>query len=439
MIENLSAPGELEQWSEGCVEALQDGDFTRVRVRNHRRLILAEYGADDILIELSPKGSDRVYLHIESTSGEVLKWFKSCVTEVMQNVWPSQRQAASKQHYDNRQTPSSAMDGQTAFEQAYRKAHAERQQATEEEAAYEDAEKTRVVPDTRNWDDDPEATRIAPASFLHGSNAGRQGQAYDTDDGVYDQDDNTNYDLPFEEEIDEGNPYEAAYAPDDQGEAFYDGEETGNPYADEAYTDEGYADDPEAVCDEDEAAAYDYGDYGEDYDADYDAAYDYGEEDEGGGRYSDEEETEEPATFREKWEALTEKTWFLILMLVLFPPLGIYLIWHYKRFNGGKRVLATVLGVAYFLFIWLGFIGVNTGINRQTFTSLKNKHQQSTGQNVQNTPDTSSDTSTDTSSDTTSSTSTDQSTSDQSDSSGSNTVLEQAVNQLNSWVSSIIP
>ncbi|MGN0193757.1 MAG: hypothetical protein ACI39G_01405 [Pseudoramibacter sp.] len=422
MIENLSAPGELEQWSEGCVEALQDGDFTRVRVRNHRRLILAEYGADDILIELSPKGADRVYLHIESTSGEVLKWFKSCVTEVMLNVWPNQRQqAAAPQTAGSRS--AAGTDGQTAFEKAYQKAHAERQQATEEEAAYEDAEKTRVVPDA--WEDDPEATRIAPASFLHPQ-----------------RDEGETYDSPFEDEPAEDNPYDAY---DDGADEDYDdyGEEADNPYTDGAYDDGAYEEAyPEEYEEEypDDAGAYGYdGDdgYDEGYDDDYDAEYGGDENDVYDDGYADEEA--EPATFKEKWEALTEKTWFLILMLALFPPLGLYLIWHYKRFSGGKRVLATVLGIAYFLFIWLGFIGVNTGINSQTFTSLKNKQQQSSGQNVQNTPDTSSDTSTDTSSDT-SSTSTDQSTSDQSaNASQSGTVLEQAVDQLNNWVSSIIP
>ena len=128
-------------------------------------------------------------------------------------------------------------------------------------------------------------------------------------------------------------------------------------------------------------------------------------------------------------------------MLAVFPPLGLYLIWHYRRWTGGKRVLATAIGLLYFLFVWLGFLGVNTGINRDTFTSLRSRTSQSTGSNVQNTPDTSSDsTDTSNSTDSTTSDSTTDSTANSADStSGSNTVLEQAVSQFNNWVSNLVP
>ena len=483
MIENLSAPGELAQWSEGCVEALQNGDFTRIRVRNHRRLILAEYGADDILIDLSEKGPGRVYLHIESTSKEVLRWFKSCVTEAMLSVRPNvnpnagQAQSSRAQHTPQSNASAAAShSGQSAFDQAYRKAQAARRQASQEEqmAQTPGPDATRIAPDAyREEPFDPDATRIAKSPFERardrqlsmGDAAQAQNDvptaddtAFDTtydDDAVYDDYDDSyadtegyddgysddyadNYDKEPTAEIDPVDYGDEAPEGNTQSEdALY---ETGDVYAPEDYDDapydDGYTDD--TVYDgEDGAYEDDYanGAYG-DYDDGYTDAEGY---DDG---YADDDEALEPAapqTFKEKWEALTEKTWFLLLMLAVFPPLGLYLIWHYRRWTGGKRVLATAIGLLYFLFIWLGFLGVNTGINRDTFTSLRSRTSQSTGSNVQNTPDTSSDsTDTSNSTDSTTSDSTTDSTTNSADSS-SNTVLEQAVSQLNNWVSNLVP
>lgn len=485
MIENLSAPGELAQWSEGCVEALQNGDFTRIRVRNHRRLILAEYGADDILIDLSEKGPGRVYLHIESTSKEVLRWFKSCVTEAMLSVRPNvnpnagQAQSSRAQHtpQSNANAAASHSD-QSAFDQAYRKAQAARRQASQEEqmAQTPGPDATRIAPDAyREEPFDPDATRIAKSPFERARDRqlsmGDAAQAQDdvptADDTAFDTtyDDDAVYDN-YDDSYADAEGYDDGYADDyeeeptaeidpvDYGDEAPEGDtqyleypedglyETGDVYApedyDDALYDDGYTDDT-AYDGEDGAYEDDYADgpYG-DYDDGYTDAEGY---DDG---YADDDEALEPAapqTFKEKWEALTEKTWFLLLMLVVFPPLGLYLIWHYRRWTGGKRVLATAIGLLYFLFVWLGFLGVNTGINRDTFTSLRSRTSQSTGSNVQNTPDTSSD-STDTSNSTDSTTSdsaTDSTTNSADSTSGSNTVLEQAVSQFNNWVSNLVP
>ena len=477
MIENLSAPGELAQWSEGCVEALQNGDFTRIRVRNHRRLILAEYGADDILIDLSEKGPGRVYLHIESTSKEVLRWFKSCVTEAMLSVRPNvnpnagQAQSSRAQHtpQSNANAEASHSD-QSAFDQAYRKAQAARRQASQEEqmAQTPGPDATRIAPDAyREEPFDPDATRIAKSPFERARDRqlsmGDAAQAQDVptaDDTAFDTpyDDDAVYD-DYDDSYADTEGYDDGYADDyeeeptaeidpvDYGDEAPEGDtqyleypedglyETGDVYAPEDYDDAPYDDsytDDTAYDGEDGAYEDDYADgpYG-----DYDDGYTDAE------GYADDDEALEPAapqTFKEKWEALTEKTWFLLLMLAVFPPLGLYLIWHYRRWTGGKRVLATAIGLLYFLFVWLGFLGVNTGINRDTFTSLRSRTSQSTGSNVQNTPDTSSDsTDTSNSTDSTTSDSTTDSTTNSADS--SNTVLEQAVSQLNNWVSNLVP
>lgn len=63
------------------------------------------------------------------------------------------------------------------------------------------------------------------------------------------------------------------------------------------------------------------------------------------------------------------RTWFILLMLVLIPPLGIFLMYYYKKFSLIPRVLLTLIAVLYTLLIWLGLFGINTGINQETINS----------------------------------------------------------------------
>lgn len=63
------------------------------------------------------------------------------------------------------------------------------------------------------------------------------------------------------------------------------------------------------------------------------------------------------------------RTWFILLMLVLIPPLGIFLMYCYKKFGLIPRILLTLLAVLYTLLIWLGLFGINTGINQETINS----------------------------------------------------------------------
>lgn len=52
-----------------------------------------------------------------------------------------------------------------------------------------------------------------------------------------------------------------------------------------------------------------------------------------------------------------EKMWFAVLMLVMFFPAGIFLIWKYEHFNRVVRVGITILMVVLFVF------GVGSGRN----------------------------------------------------------------------------
>ena len=42
---------------------------------------------------------------------------------------------------------------------------------------------------------------------------------------------------------------------------------------------------------------------------------------------------------------MTKKTWFVILMLVIFWPLGIYLMWRHQKFNKIVRIVISTIFV----------------------------------------------------------------------------------------------
>lgn len=58
-----------------------------------------------------------------------------------------------------------------------------------------------------------------------------------------------------------------------------------------------------------------------------------------------------PETPKPKWY---EATWFTVLMLFIFAPVGIFLLWKYQKFNGFLRVVLTCI-------FGLVFIGVAFG------------------------------------------------------------------------------
>ncbi len=74
----------------------------------------------------------------------------------------------------------------------------------------------------------------------------------------------------------------------------------------------------------------------------------------------------EPQNTKGKLQSLLSATWFTIVMLVVLPPFGIYLLFRNKVFGLGARVGITLVTLFYTLFIWLGLFGINTGFNSQT-------------------------------------------------------------------------
>lgn len=63
-----------------------------------------------------------------------------------------------------------------------------------------------------------------------------------------------------------------------------------------------------------------------------------------------------------------QKKWFMILMCVVLPPAGIFLFYKFHSATLFSRVIVTAVLIFYTLFVWMGFIGLNDGID---FSSIK--------------------------------------------------------------------
>ena len=157
--------------------------------------------------------------------------------------------------------------------------------------------------------------------------------AYDAPEGDYagdyDYDDSgADDDYADDDYADDGD-----YADDDYDDAGYADDDGGDDYyADDRYDDDGYGDDRDAD-----------GGYGDDYEGGYDDRYQdvdaddygaqdgYGEEQSGLMRYVD------------------ENDWVTYLLLFLFPPLGIYLLWRRNRFDKPLRWGLTAASAIWFV------------------------------------------------------------------------------------------
>ena len=140
------------------------------------------------------------------------------------------------------------------------------------------------------------------------------------DDGSYDDGgyaDDGSYDGG--DYADDGNYDDGGYADDGYADDGYDdGGYTDNGYDDGAYTDDGYAD----------------GDYAEGDDGYYDEDGNYIE----GG-------SGEPQSFM---QYIDENDWVTYVLLVLFPPLGIYLLWRRGRFDKLLRIGISIASALWF-------------------------------------------------------------------------------------------
>lgn len=75
--------------------------------------------------------------------------------------------------------------------------------------------------------------------------------------------------------------------------------------------------------------------------------------------------------FRQRFD----KLWIILLSLVLVPPLGIFLLWYFHRTKIITRILLTVVAFLYFVLIWIGFFGIDTGFNRESIQMFYTNQQ----------------------------------------------------------------
>ena len=165
---------------------------------------------------------------------------------------------------------------------------------------------------------------------------------YDARDGDYADD----YD-----DRDEG--YDDDYADDDYADDGYvDDGYADDDYADDGYDDDGYADDDYADDNYDDGGYDDEG-YDDDY-ADDDYADDGYADDGYGDRYQDEDADDAygDGYYNEQsgfMRYVDENDWVTYLLLFLFPPLGIYLLWRRNRFDKPIRWAITAASAIWFV------------------------------------------------------------------------------------------
>ena len=176
--------------------------------------------------------------------------------------------------------------------------------------------------------------------------AGYEGEDYDTDyadDNYADPGYDDNYDADGQDYADDpgfDDGYDDGY--DDNGDGYdddpgyddgYDDGDAGDGY-DDGYDDEAYDEDGEGY-DEDGEGYDDSGEYDDRY-SDEDAGDGYGEE----GYYANESPL---------MRYVDENDWVTFLLLFLFPPLGIYLLWRRNRFEKPVRYAISAVSAIWFI------------------------------------------------------------------------------------------
>jgi flagellar motor protein MotB len=71
-----------------------------------------------------------------------------------------------------------------------------------------------------------------------------------------------------------------------------------------------------------------------------------------------------------------EKTWFLWVMLIFIAPVGIFLLWKYKRFNQPVRIVLTVIFALFFI----GAVASNNDDNTSTTSTNTGTKQEATAE-----------------------------------------------------------
>lgn len=65
-----------------------------------------------------------------------------------------------------------------------------------------------------------------------------------------------------------------------------------------------------------------------------------------------------------KFRQYGNQMWLIWLMLIVLPPLGLFMLWYFKRMKMPVRIVTSVVIFLYMILIWLSFFGIDTGFNK---------------------------------------------------------------------------
>lgn len=78
---------------------------------------------------------------------------------------------------------------------------------------------------------------------------------------------------------------------------------------------------------------------------------------------------------KRKSRRLIKKPWFTWVMLFVFPPVGLFLLWYNHKFKVLPRILVSIGFFLYFVLVWVGFFGIDTGFNKENIQRFYNNQQ----------------------------------------------------------------
>lgn len=65
-----------------------------------------------------------------------------------------------------------------------------------------------------------------------------------------------------------------------------------------------------------------------------------------------------------KFRQYGNQMWLIWLMLIVLPPLGLFMLWYFKRMKMPVRIVTSIVIFLYMILIWLSFLGIDTGFNK---------------------------------------------------------------------------
>lgn len=78
-----------------------------------------------------------------------------------------------------------------------------------------------------------------------------------------------------------------------------------------------------------------------------------------------------------KFRQYGNQMWLIWLMLIVLPPLGLFMLWYFRRLKMPARIATSLAVFLYMILIWLSFLGIDTGFNRTAIQGWYNDARES--------------------------------------------------------------